>query len=110
MAWIGYVVVRWLVRVVTRAFRGVAPAVDSAGRLQWIDEVAALVAAAVVGTATNTVGVLGMGVVRGYWASEVALTVGVTQGVPEAVVAAIVTVAVVVPIKLIDLGRAKARM
>lgn len=55
------------------------------------DGVAAGTAAALA-TATNTVGVLGLAVVRGYLPGAVALSVGVVQGLPECVVAAILTV------------------
>jgi uncharacterized membrane protein len=70
----------------------------------------ALSVAALLGTATNSVGVLGMGVLRGYWASGVAVTVGLTQGIPEAIVAAIITVAVVLAWKRIETGRGQAKM
>ena len=72
----------------------------------------ALTIAAIVGTLTNTIGVLGMGVLRGYWAAGVAWTVGVTQGIPEAIVAAIITVAVVTTWKSAEtgIGRRQAQM
>ena len=55
----------------------------------------ALSLAAVVGTLTNSVLVLGALVVRRYIPGELALTVGVTNGPLEMVAAAVITVAVV---------------
>jgi len=46
-------------------------------------------AAAVAGTLTNTGGVLGLAVLRGYLPLEAALGVAVTHGLPEIVVAAV---------------------
>lgn len=53
-----------------------------------------LAAAAIAGTLTNTVGFLGMAVLRGYLAGPVAVGVAITHGLPEVVVAALVTVPV----------------
>lgn len=53
-----------------------------AGRAQGAPALAAL-----AGTLTNTVGVLGLAVLRGYLPGGVALTVGVVHGVPEILVA-----------------------
>lgn len=50
--------------------------------------------AAVVGTATNTVGVLGLVVLRGILPLPVAATVGLVHGLPEVVVGVILTVLV----------------
>lgn len=55
----------------------------------------ALSLAAVAGTLTNTVLVLGMLVLRGYIPTEVALAVGAANSPPEMIAAAIITVAVV---------------
>ncbi|AGB40155.1 putative membrane protein [Halobacteroides halobius DSM 5150] len=51
--------------------------------------------ATIVGTLTNTVGVLSLAVVRGYLTYEVALGVGITHGVPEVVVGVLITVGIV---------------
>lgn len=53
-----------------------------------------LTAAAIAGTLTNTIGFLGMAVIRGYWAGPVALGIGITHGIPEVIVAALITVPV----------------
>jgi uncharacterized membrane protein len=98
-----------LVAILPRILIGITAYLTYAG-LKRVNEYLALVVAAVVGTLTNTIGVLGMGVLRGYWAPGVALGVGLTQGIPEAIVAAIVTVAVVVVWKRIETGRGRAKM
>lgn len=63
--------------------------------LRWLagrDVGAAL--AALAGSLTNTVGVLGLSVWRGYLPWQVALGIGVLHGLPEALVAMVLTVAV----------------
>lgn len=47
--------------------------------------------AAALATATNTAGVLGLSVLRGYLPAAAAYTVGAVQGLPECVVAAVLT-------------------
>lgn len=51
--------------------------------------------AAVVGTLTNTIGVLGLAVWRGYLPLAPAIGIGITHGLPEAVVAVIITILIV---------------
>ena len=60
-----------------------------------INTVLACVLAGALGSATNTVLVLGMATLRGYLPSEVSLSIGVLHGVPELIVAAILTVILV---------------
>lgn len=48
--------------------------------------------AAILGTATNTAGVLGIAVMRGYLPAPAAWTVAIVQGLPECFVAAILAV------------------
>ena len=98
-----------LVAILPRIFIGITAWLAYAG-LKRVNEYLALVAAAVVGTLTNTVGVLTMAVLRGYMAPGVAWTVGLTHGLPEIVVAAILTVAVVATWKRVETGRGEARM
>ncbi|MDI3297808.1 MAG: ECF transporter S component [Bacillota bacterium] len=50
--------------------------------------------AALLGSLTNTVGVLGLVTLRGYLPWQVSLGIGVVQGLPEALVAMVLTVAV----------------
>ncbi len=78
-------------------------------------ELLAIGAAAVIGTLTNTVLVLGMAVLsplspggKGWMTPEVALGVGITHGIPEMIVAVIVTVAVVSAWKGLETGAGKS--
>ncbi len=80
-------------------------------------ELLAIGAAAVVGTLTNTVLVLGMAVIsplspggKGWMSPEAALGVGITHGIPEIIVAVIVTVAVVSAWKGIEIGAGKSSL
>lgn len=98
-----------LVAILPRIFIGITAWLAYAG-LKRVNEYLALVAAAVVGTLTNTVGVLTMAVLRGYMAPGVAWTVGLTHGLPEIVVAAILTVAIVAAWKRVETGRGVAKM
>jgi uncharacterized membrane protein len=50
--------------------------------------------AATVGTLTNTIGVLGLAVVKGYLPLEAAIGVGATHGTPEVIVAILITLLV----------------
>jgi uncharacterized membrane protein len=58
-----------------------------------INTILACVLAGAVGTATNTILVLGMAVIRGFIPANVAMSIAVVNGVPEMVVAAILMVA-----------------
>lgn len=87
--------------------------------LAWrkLGEVAAIGAAAVAGTLTNTVLVLSMlgwlstlGVFDSPLPWSVLLTIGVTNGVPEIIAAVLITVAVVAAWKQIEVGRKGARV
>jgi uncharacterized membrane protein len=84
-----------LVAILPRIFIGITAWLVYVG-LKRVNEIVALAVSAVIGTLTNTVLVLGMAVLRGYMAPEVALTVAVTHGLPEIVVAAIIVVAVII--------------
>jgi uncharacterized membrane protein len=50
----------------------------------------ALITAGVIGTAVNTIFVLGLAVIRGYLPAQAAVAVAGLHGIPEAVVAAII--------------------
>lgn len=55
--------------------------------------------AAIAGTLTNTVGVLGLATIRGYLPAKVSLSVGFVHGVPEIVVAALLIAVLVKALK-----------
>lgn len=83
-----------LVAIVPRLFIGVT-AYFAYAALKRFNEIVAIGVGAAVGTATNTILVLGMAVLRGYMGIGLAATIAVTHGIPEIVVAIIITVAVV---------------
>ncbi len=83
-----------LVSVVPRLFIGVTAYLAYAATKR-INTILACVLAGVVGTATNTVLVLGIATLRGYLPIEVSVSVGLLHGIPEIVVAAILTVILV---------------
>lgn len=97
-----------LVAILPRIFIGVTAYFTYAG-LKKANEYVALVTAAVVGTLTNTVLVLGMAVIRGYLPLEVIPTI-IPQAIAEVIIAAIITVAVVAAWKRIETGRGEAKM
>ncbi|ATY86080.1 ECF transporter S component [Kyrpidia spormannii] len=98
-----------LVAILPRLFIGVAAYFVYRGLRRWNDPLAVGVAA-FVGSATNTVLVLGMAVVRNYMSLGVAASVAVLNGLPEAVVSVIVTLAVVLAWKRVDRRSSKARI
>jgi uncharacterized membrane protein len=98
-----------LVAILPRIFIGITAA-GAFFALRRFHILVALVAAATVGTLTNTLGVLGMAVIRGYMPLNVAIVVAVTHGIPEIVVASIITLAVVVAWRRVETGRQKAKM
>jgi uncharacterized membrane protein len=117
-AYLAYLAVRGLTRALGRLIVKLAPGQqkpDQAGRGSAVlafalSEVPALIVGAAVGSMTNTVLVLGTGVLLRFWTVPPAVAVGSTQGVTEAILAAIVTVAVVVAVKGIEVGVRRARM
>lgn len=83
-----------LVSVLPRLFIGVT-AYFTYAATKKINTILACVLAGVVGTATNTILVLGMATLRQYIPAEVAVSVAFVHGIPEIVVAAILTVILV---------------
>ena len=72
--------------------------------------IVAMAVAAVVGSLTNTVLVLGAAVLRGYIPAGVAWMIGLSHGIPEAIISVIVVVAVVAALRQIGRGRRGARL
>lgn len=64
--------------------------------------------AAAAGSLTNTVLVLTMATVRGYFTAGMSLVIGLAQGIPEMVVSIIIVVAVVAAVR--QFGRRKSRL
>ena len=93
-----------LVSILPRLFIGVvAWAVYRA--VKPLNEIVAIALAAVAGTLTNTVLVLGMLVLRQYIPPTVAWVVALTNGPFELIAAVIITVAVVAAWKRLEYGR-----
>jgi len=92
-----------LVSILPRLFIGVT-AYYSYAALRGRSEYVALVVAAVIGTLTNTVGVLGIAILRGYLTLEATIPI-LPQVVAELVIAAVITVAVVAAWKRLEGGK-----
>jgi len=97
-----------LVAIFPRIFIGITAYFTYAG-LKKANEYVALILAAIVGTLTNTVLVLGMAVIRGYLPLA-AIPPIIPQAIAEVIIAVIITLAVVVAWKRVETGRGKARM
>lgn len=83
-----------LISVFPRLFIGVTAYLAYAATKK-VNGTLACVLAGVVGTATNTVLVLGMATFRQYMPAEVAVSIALVHGIPEIVVAAVLTVILV---------------
>lgn len=95
-----------LVAIFPRLFIGLVAWAVFAGLVRWNLYVAAVVAG-LLGTLTNTVGVLGMGTIRGYFPPELIVTI-LPQVIAELVIAAVITVIVVKAVELYRSGRTTA--
>jgi uncharacterized membrane protein len=95
-----------LVSILPRLFIGVVAWVVFASLRTWSLDVAAA-AAGVLGSLTNSVGVLGMAVLLGYLPPAAVVPI-VPQAIAEAVLAAVVTVVVVRGVQLYRSGRTTA--
>ena len=93
----GHLVGSWAVLAGPHALAGWLAGVLAALLAWWVlrPAEAPVAIAAMVGSLTNTVGVLGLIVWRFHWPLAVAVLVGVTNGLPEMLLAAVVTTAVV---------------
>jgi uncharacterized membrane protein len=95
-----------LVSILPRLFIGVVAWAVFASLRNWSLDVAAA-AAGVLGSMTNTVGVLGMAVMLGYLPLAAVVPI-VPQAIAEAILAAVVTVVVVRGVQLYRSGRTTA--
>lgn len=93
-----------LVSIVPRLFIGVTSAYVYRALRRW-NEILAVTAAAVAGTLTNTVLVIGMIVLLGYIKAEVIVPAVALSATAEIVVAVIIVTAVVVAWKGLQVGR-----
>ena len=95
-----------LVSILPRLFIGVVAWAAFASLRNWSLDVAAA-AAGVLGSMTNTVGVLGMAVLLGYLPLAAVVPI-IPQAIAEAILAAVVTVVVVRGVTLYRSGRTTA--
>jgi uncharacterized membrane protein len=95
-----------LVSILPRLFIGVVAWAVFASLRRWSIDVAAA-AAGVLGSMTNTVGVLGMAVLLGYLPLAAVVPI-LPQAIAEAILAAVVTVVVVRGVQLYRSGRTTA--
>ena len=95
-----------LVSVLPRLLIGIVAWAVFAG-LRPVNLYLAAVIAGVLGTLTNTVGVVGMGILRGYFPAEIWALIA-PQAIAEVVIAAIITVIVVKGVDLYRSGRTTA--
>ncbi len=93
-----------LVSIVPRLFIGVATYYTYAA-LRGRNEYGAVIAGSVAGTLTNTILVVGMIILRGYYPAAVIIPAVIPQAVAEVVLAAVITVAVVAAWKNLEGGR-----
>ncbi|MDQ3639311.1 MAG: ECF transporter S component [Actinomycetota bacterium] len=95
-----------LVSILPRLFIGVVAWAVFVGLRRWSIDLASAVAG-VLGSLTNTVGVLGMAVLLGYLPLAAVVPI-VPQAIVEAIIAAVVTVVVVRGVMLFRSGRTTA--
>jgi uncharacterized membrane protein len=95
-----------LVSILPRLFIGVVAWAVFVGLRRWSVDLASA-AAGVLGSLTNTVGVLGMAVLLGYLPLAAVVPI-VPQAIVEAIIAAVVTVVVVRGVMLFRSGRTTA--
>jgi uncharacterized membrane protein len=97
-----------LVSIFPRLFIGIVAWAVFAGMMRsWGNLYAAALVAGLLGTLTNTVGVLGMGTLRGYFPPELIVTI-LPQVIAELVLAAVITVIVVKAVDVYRSGRTTA--
>jgi uncharacterized membrane protein len=96
-----------LVAIFPRIWIGVTAYLAYAA-LKRVNKLLALVVGAAVGTATNTVLVLGMGIIRGYLPAAAFWPIALTNGVAEVIIAAIITVALVLGVERMRRGDVSA--
>ncbi|HEX2222287.1 MAG TPA: ECF transporter S component [Candidatus Limnocylindria bacterium] len=97
-----------LVAILPRLFIGIVAWLVFVGTMRATRNLyVAAIVAGLLGTLTNTVGVLGMGTIRGYFPPELIVTI-LPQVIAELVLAAVITVIVVKAMDLYRSGRTTA--
>ena len=95
-----------LVAILPRLFIGIVAWLVFVG-LRGTNVYVAAIIAGILGTLTNTVGVLGMATIRGYFPADLILTI-LPQVIMEVILAAIITAIVVKAVDLYRSGRTTA--
>lgn len=98
-----------LIAIVPRIIIGIT-AYFSYAVLKKSNEYAALIVAAVVGTLTNTILVLGLAGLLNYIPWSVMPLILVTNALPEMIIAVILVVAIVTAWKRVEIGSSEAKM
>jgi uncharacterized membrane protein len=97
-----------LVAILPRLFIGIVAWLVFVGTMRATRNLyLAAIVAGLLGTLTNTVGVLGMGTIRGYFPPELIVTI-LPQVIAELILAAVITVIVVKAMDLYRSGRTTA--
>ncbi|MCP4180856.1 MAG: ECF transporter S component [bacterium] len=91
------------VSIFPRLFIGITAYFTYKG-VKKVNEYLAIILAATVGTATNTIIVLTMAVIRGFMKASVALRLGIVHGLPEIVVAIIFVVVIMLAYNFISIA------
>jgi uncharacterized membrane protein len=70
-----------------------------------IGQTGAVIFSTIMGTATNTIGVLSLALLRGYIPNlTTTMVIGATHGIPEIIIAVLITVAIIKAIKRADVS------
>ncbi len=96
-----------LVAILPRIFIGVTAALCYLG-LKRVNNLLAIIVGSIVGSFTNTILVLGMGVIRGYLPAASFWPITLTNGVAEAVLAAVIGVILVLGVNRMRKGGSTA--
>ena len=94
-----------LVAILPRILIGVAAAYSYSLTKNMVTKMGSVIFAAIIGTATNTIGVLTLALLRGYIPNfETVVTIAVGHGLPEIIVAVIITLAIIKALKRADIS------
>jgi uncharacterized membrane protein len=94
-----------LVAIVPRVVIGVVAAYSYSVSKDIIGQTGAVIFSTIMGTATNTIGVLSLALLRGYIPNlTTTMVIGATHGIPEIIIAVLITVAIIKAIKRADVS------
>lgn len=94
-----------VVAILPRIIIGLTAAYSYLWTKDMITKIGSVIFAAIIGTATNTIGVLSLALWRGYLPNfETLMVTGLTHGIPEIIVGVLITVTVVKALKRADIS------